>query len=632
MIIANRYSICNKLCYDYPHNILPEPGLRGISMNILSSLFLALSLLFNSVASPPAGEPEESAVRISQTFAVRTPIPMYLPSRSLSTRGADWTDMEYSHYTPAAYYAQIEVLRNLSRAGDLDGVCTLYDRLYQEFAYIDAQRVIADIRYSTDVTDAYWSEESLYCAELWSETGNALSCACRQILEGPLGEGFAAHIGPEAAAVFAEYETMTPREAELATREAELINEYYDIMATAEDEAVYTYMGETWTFEKLDGLPGNSLYSEDREGYQEVRSGLLADVNARVGPLYVELVSLRAELADIRGYDSYADYAYEHLYARDYTTDAADDFCEAVKTFSADYYGELYYSELWYAYEDVSPVMDSEELIAALGEHIGLFGEAFSDAWLYMTEHDLYAICGDPNARQGGYTTEIAYYRSPYLYMSLAGDCYDFSTLTHEFGHFAQAYYNPTPNLLTSAGSFDLFEIHSTGLEVLFTEAYDDIYTENADTAVFITLGGLVESVLDGCIYDEFQRRIYENPGMTLEDINRLYARVLREFGRDIDQEMDYTWMYVSHNYDAPLYYISYAVSALASLQLWDMAREDFDAAVETYRAIVAQGAYEDGYLTVLKNAGLRLFTEENAVKEICGPILTELSSLEGAA
>lgn len=602
-------------------------------MNLFTNLFLVLAMLFSSLGPPFTEAAHKAAsVQTSQPYVTQTPaptsIPIYLPDRG-SAAGTHWEDMDYIHYDPTPYYDQVDVLYDLAEAGDLEGVCSLYDRLYREFTFIDTQNTIAYIHYSSDVTDEYWSEELLYCENLWAETGDALSYACRTILEGPLGDGFAAHIGPDAAEAFAEYEAMMDRESELVTRESELINEYYDIMATADAEAIYVYRGEEWTFEKLNGYSGDTLYEEDYEGYWEVSNALEASVNEKVGPIYLELVDIRTEMADIRGYDSYADYAYEKSFARDYTTDDADALCNAVKAFSADYYDELYYSDLWYAYEDVAPVLDEEELIAILGEHIGLFGEAFQDVWLYMTEHDLCEICADPSALQGGYTTELFYYRSPYIYMSLAGDCYDFSTLSHEFGHFAEAYYNPAPNILTSAGSYDLFEIHSTGMEVLFTEVYDEIYSENAHIAAFITLGGLVEVVLDGCIYDEFQRRIYANPGMTLEDINRLYAQILREFGMEIDQEMDYTWMYISHNYEAPLYYISYAVSALAALQLWDLAQEDFDAAVKTYQAIVAQGAYEDGYLTVLSNAGLRLFTDEGAPADICRPAIDRMKELE---
>lgn len=598
-------------------------------MNLFSNILLVLSMVLNlfSAALPGA----ESEPVLSEDYTTPVIADIRLPERAVPT-GTDWADMDYEHYDPSLFYAGLDELYTLADNGDTEGVLAQYDKLYTELSYIDTLSVIAYIQFSTDVADEYWSEESLYCDELLAETGDALSTACRDLLEGPIKDAFAAHIGPEAAACLAEYEPMTDRESELILRESELVNEYYETIAAAEEDAVYYYLGESWTWDKMDGFPGDNLYYDDYEGYLEVYYGLEAAVNAQVGPIFLELVSIRAELAELWGYASYADYAYESVYGRDYTTADAQALCDAVKEFSAGYYKDLYYSDLWYSYDEPSPVMDEDELVAALGETISLFGEDLTAVWQFMADHGLYELCSEPDSQSGAYTTELAYYQSPFIYEGLAGDCYDFSTLTHEFGHFADAYYHPIPNLLTAVGSYDLFEIHSTGLEALFTELYDAVYTTGADTARFITLGGLVESVLDGCIYDEFQRRVYENPDMTLEEINELFADIYTEYGMYGPMDVDYSWMYVSHNYDAPLYYISYAVSALAALQLWDMAQENFAAAVESYLAILGQGAYWDGYLTVLQNAGLRLFTEPGAVEDICGPVLKELEYLDRTA
>lgn len=598
-------------------------------MNPFYSILLVLSMvanLFSSVLPVGEKEPAESTPNTVPVIAAD----VQLPARTTPT-GTDWAEMDYEHYDPTLFYAGIDELYALADAGDIDAVLAQYDRLYNEFSYIDTLGAIAYIRYSTDVTDDYWSGETLYNDTLWAETGDALSQACRNILEGPLADEFTVHIGQGPADALAVYEALTDREAELTAREAELVTEYYGIMATADADAVYYYLGEKWTWDKLNGFPGENLSYEDYEGYLEVYDGLMKTVNDQVGPIFLELVSIRAELAELWGYDSYADYAYECVFGRDYTAADAQLLCDAVKEFSAGYYDDLYYSDLWYSYEDPVPVMDEKTLVAVLGENLSVFGEELTAVWQFMADHGLYELCAESSCQSGAYTTELPYYQSPFIYEGLAGDCYDFSGLTHEFGHFADAWYHPIPNLLTSVGSYDLFEIHSTGLEVLFTEQYDDIYTSGADTARFITLGGTLESVLDGCIHDEFQRRLYADPDMSLEEINELFAQVSAEYGIYEPTGVDYSWMYVSHTFETPLYYISYAVSALASLQLWDIAQTDFSAALESYLAILAQGAYEEGYITVLENAGLRLFTEEGAVEDICRPVLKELERLDRA-
>lgn len=594
-------------------------------MSLLSNLLLILSLLFNwtgngedtGLTAPTGISPEYIA------SAVRT-----LPDRP-DASGTHFEDMEYEHYDPEVYYDQVDVLYDLTDADDMQGVCAQYDLLYREFCYIDSLYVLADIQYSADLVSDYWAEESLYCADLWAETANALSEACRYALESPLGESFAEHIGPEAADSLAGYESLSDRESELYTMEAELINEYYAISNNAYENAVYTYMGREWTYDMITGYRGDALYNDDYEGYLEVYYGLDKQVNDLLGPLFMELLAIRAETAELMGYDSFADYAYEASYGRDFTTEDAQTLCDAVKPLARDYYDELYYSDVWYAYRDVTPVMDADALLDALGSTISHFGPELEEVFAYMKENQLYLLSDSPDSQSGAYTTELNFYRSPFIYAGLEGDCYDFSTLTHEFGHFADSYYTPIPNILTSVGSFDLFEIHSTGLEVLYTEYYDQVFSRGVSIARFITLGGQIENIIDGCLMDEFQRRIYADPDMTLEEINHLYAEVCAEYGIYQPKDVDYTWVDISHNFDSPLYYLSYAVSSLASLQLWDMAQEDMTAAVDSYLSILGQSAYDDGYMQVLENAGLRLFTEDGAVEDICRPVLDELKFLD---
>ncbi len=605
-------------------------------MNIFTNILLALSLLFNWVAglgdaprSISAAGSTKSYVQEEDDLPAQPDLTALLPSRPENAGGTPFEDMEYEHYDPEAFYAQTDSLRELADAGDVEGVCSLYDRLYREFCYLDSLYVLAELQYSADLSSTYWSEESLYNADLWSLAGDALSTACRYVLESPVGDDFSAHIGRDAAAAFSAYEAMSDRETELSTREQEILNEYHALADTALEDAVYTYQGRDWTWEMLSGYRGDTLYNDNYEGYLEVYYGLDKQVNDLLGPLFLELVDIRAETAELMGYESYADYAYECVYGRDFSTANAQGLCNSVKEIAAQYYDTLYYSELWYAYEDIAPAMDREALLDAMENTLSFFGPELEDAFAYMREYDLCLITDAPTAQAGAYTTEFSYYRCPFLYIGMENNCYDFSTLTHEFGHFADSYYTPLPNVLTSVGSYDLFEIHSTGLETLYTEIYDHVFTEGADIARFLTLGYQIENIIDGCIMDEFQRKIYDDPDMTLPEINRLYADICEEYGVYQPFPEEYSWVYVSHNFDAPLYYLSYAVSSLASLQLWDLAQQDMDAAINAYLAILGQSAYDDGYMQVLKNAGLRLFTEAGAVKDICQPVLDALYDLE---
>ncbi|MCD7769489.1 MAG: hypothetical protein LUH36_05155 [Oscillospiraceae bacterium] len=264
--------------------------------------------------------------------------------------GTAYEDMEYTHYDPADYYDSLEQMTALAESGDSDGVLALYDSVYTAYLTADTMGTLAYIQYCADVTDEYWSEESVYCDSLLAEMGDALCIAGRQVLESPCGEAFAAYIGESAAAMYADYQDMTDREAALYTRESELINQYYELM-NQEADVTYSYLGETWTWDMLEGFRGDSLYYRDYDGYVEVYYGLMEAMNDLVGPLYVELVQLRAEQAELAGYDSYTDYIYELGYGRDYSAKDAQSLCDAVKPIAQEFYSiyyGLYYSELWY--------------------------------------------------------------------------------------------------------------------------------------------------------------------------------------------------------------------------------------------------------------------------------------------
>ena len=142
----------------------------------------------------------------------------------------------------------------------------------------------------------------------------------------------------------------------------------------------------------------------------------------------------------------------------------------------------------------------------------------------------------------------------------------------------------------------------------------------------------MLESIFDGCLYDEFQRRVLEAPAdLTPEKLNAIHTELSVEYGVYDEQEWDGTWVYISHNFAQPLYYISYAASAMAALQLWDLAQTDFPAAAETYMSVLRHGSYNMSYSQVLEECGLRLFTEEGAVEAVCRPVLDELYALDQA-
>ena len=611
---------------------------EGDAMNSVLSLMLAILTLIQAaftavgtVRPPQPGivpDPDISEnVPVMATTAPEVPFLEAPPATE-----TDYRDMEYVHYDTAYFSALAEQMLQKADEEDADAVCDLYDQLYQEYLKVDSLTTLTMLRHDADFYDEYWSEEYNYMYSTWYEVRNTFFSACSEVLSSRVNRAFSLHVGLDTAFLLRDYSELTEEEMD-NSQELELLDKYYALSDTM-DGISYSYQGEDWDLERLYGFGGSALAYESYDAYLEVYNGIQKAISDVFAPLYIQLVELWTQEARDNGYDSYTDYAYEVIYWRDYTPEDAQRFCDAVKPIAREYYADLYYSDLGYETNQVSPVFTPEALLDILGIYLPRIAPALVEPWEQMTEHGLYDLqSGAAGRYDGAYTTNLNYWHSPFLFGSLTGDCYDLITVTHEFGHFCDYWFSPQTNIITQADNLDLSEIHSNALQALFTAFYGEIYSEGADIAEFINLSNLLENIIEGCLYDEFQRRILDDPeDLTPEKINAIHTQLCMEYGMYDDREWDSSWAYIAHNFERPLYYISYAASGMAALQIWDMAQTDFDGAVAVYLNVLSHGSYADDYGEVLEECGLRLFSEEGAVEEVCRPVLDALEALDKAA
>ena len=332
------------------------------------------------------------------------------------------------------------------------------------------------------------------------------------------------------------------------------------------------------------------------------------------------------------GYDNYADYAYENVFARDYTTADAAAFCETVKKQVAPaYFSSIAYADpMYYGFGEGSDY-STDELIGILKEYGGRISPEVSAAAEYLSEYSLYSIGSSEVKADTGYVTTLPYYQEPFLFNNTYGTPEDVYDTAHEFGHFIDAYYSQENNFLVDLYSYDISEVHSQGLECLFDTYNDEIFSaDDALPARYQHLAGLLGSIVNGCIEDEFQQAVYADPDMTLEEINRLYYEIYSSYGIDYegDNGMDYEWIYVNHTFTAPMYYISYATSALTALDIWADAQDSPADAMDGYLRFMSYGAYDYGYLELLDLCGIGSFTQDGYVEETTQAVIDELMSL----
>lgn len=544
--------------------------------HILSALLLAGCLLAGCGAK--AAPENKELPSPSPTTQTATAVPAMVvepePAEGEERGGNIHADVHFDdlHWEMTDLTAFRETAEKLSAAQDGDEALELYRRLLDEYNWLRTNSELAWIdMYASGGTDSAVSEACQELDEMVTQAGDILYIAASAALKGPTRDTLSAFMGEHLVEELDDYEAMGEREKELWARETELELRY------------------------------NELESRTDLGYDEL--------NRQLGEIFLELIRVRNELAEIYDYDNYAQFAYEEIYGRDYTPEDAAALWEAVKPYSKRFYDRCSYCGA--LYEDYGR-FSSGELMDLLRQYAAVVSPEAAQAQRYMEDHGMYLLENYNNVTAVGFTTVLRSYNAPFLYDALYGSAYDVFGVFHEFGHYYDAFVNPEPEDISLSGSYDIFEIHSTSMEALLYGWSDDIFGKDADYARIYCLYGLVQNVISGCIFDEFQQYCYTHPDMTVEEVNAIYKEIAFSYGDTFYRRTDsYYWMFVNHNFTSPFYYISYAASALASLQVWSLAEQDRDAALKLYNDIVAKGAYDVTYFELMDQMGLKRFTAD---------------------
>ena len=294
-------------------------------------------------------------------------------------------------------------------------------------------------------------------------------------------------------------------------------------------------------------------------------------------------------------YDTYAELAYAEIYGRDYTVEDAQAFFEAVKTYIAPLSKDFHTiadleqnagdEAVWdVLYGDYT----TDETLTLIRPYLGQISGELLEAWDYMIGHRLYDIGFTDTVKDDqGYTTMIRGYGAPFFFNTPTGTLFDFTTTIHEFGHYNNYFCHPH-DWNGGQCSFDVAEVHSQGLELLFTQFYDDIFGEYSQIAEDYVMDNMIAAVITGALVGELELYAYSSPDVTVDMINEKYDELQSEYDISL-----IPWIEIPHMTLRPLYYISYATSAIGALSFWDTAQElGFDEAADLYLEFVSQPYY----------------------------------------
>lgn len=468
---------------------------------------------------------------------------------------------------------------------------------------------IAQIRNYLDVNDTFYSEEMEYLDTFDARIQNSYNQMFSSI-ENSRFSSIQNMIFGESGAEDLQMSSQASSEEILSLQEQEkkLVAEYYYEYAQA---TVSTPEGEV-LFSSLDSEGQSAYYNQFIQKY-----------NQQFGELYLELVSLREQMAQALGYDSYTQVADLDMLRNSYTREDIKTFREDIKQTIAPVY-RSYLEDFYrraenrdqpgyvYLLGEQSPVPQGswQETLDQFEQLYQQMSEQTGECYSYLLSHEF--IDAEPSQTKANVTFSTLIYslNTPFLFANMNGSAENVFSISHEFGHCFAMWQQLKLGSQQEGRSMDVSEIHSQAMQMLTLPYYEIFYGEDAGTARKYDVYTMVAGILTAAMNDEFQEKIYENPQMTVQELNELYKELAMEYGLVVEspyfdmESFSMGWFTTNQYFDTPFYAIDYALSGCVAMEFLQMGLEDYTKALETYLSLVQQNSDYD-FMTVLEETGL---------------------------
>lgn len=466
------------------------------------------------------------------------------------------------------YYADLESCKTMALEGtDREGLEALSDSLDEQYENIQKQQTIAFVNYSRDQTDEEATELHLDATDKQTKAYDAMMLMLREV--------------------------------------------------SASDSPIKDVLFEDWTEEGLKMLSAYTseiaqLEKENEELVVEYQALSQEELAEGIIPLYQKLIANNNRIAQIYGYDNYYTYGYDVVYARDYTTDTV----QQARDFAIEYLVPAVPAILQqFALGFQSLTQAEQQVVAAFMEgsyrdtdkdyvnlYIDSLPEDLQEVMNHLWQYDRAIFADKDGAKEGAFTANIGEDAICYF-----GPGYDGTlTLVHEMGHYAS-----TLNLDLDECPMDLAELHSQGNEWLFMnelreELNPNVYAVIRDYKMYKDMCTILVSFM----VDDFEERIYTTDvsGYTREDFDAVADAVCQAYG-GADFVNNYLTDFQSYwrlvVMESPVYYVSYAMSDVAALNLYTIASQDTEKAYEIYGHLLKDVDLNLGFQENLKKVGL---------------------------
>ncbi len=459
---------------------------------------------------------------------------------------------------------------------------------FQESLELETLVSLCYVRHSIDTKDKFYEEENDYYDEHLPLLQIDMDRANDLILGSPHRPALEKALG---TLLFQKLENEKKQFSEAIVpqlqEENRLSTAYDKLLGSAELQ----FDGKTLNLSQMQPYR-TSPDRDTRRAASAAYFGWFSERRETLDKLFDDLVRVRHEMAQKLGYKNYVALGYLRMQRFDYDAAMVRVYRDEVKRHLVPLVTQInerqrrrlglsamkYYDvDFLFPGGNPKPVGTPEELVAKAGAMYHALSPETGEFFDYMRQNNLMDLVAKPGKTTGGYCTAFPSYRAPFIFSNFNGTKDDVDVLTHEAGHALQsylsmreidipAYYNPT---------YESCEIHSMSMELLTARFMEPFFGPDTEKFRYMQLVDILRFIPYGCLVDEFQHAVYENPDLGPAGRFAAWRELERQYLPDLDYDgLDYLeqggrWQRQSHIYVRPFYYIDYTLAQICAIQFY---------------------------------------------------------------
>ncbi len=557
-------------------------------------------------------------------------------------------EMAYSRPDIEALKAKINLLKEkIEKANTALEIISFYDEVSTLGEEYSTMGSLAYVRHTINTKDEFYETENDFFDEVGPTVTDAFQGIAKVMVNSPHRPELEKHYGN---LLFKNTEIslrcFSSEIIALSAEENKLQSEYQKLFASATVE----WEGET--------LPLPKLTKYKMSGDREIRKkAFLKDAEFfdthrdEFDSLYDRLVKIRNKQARILGYENFVQMGYDRLGRNCYGPEKVKDFRDQIVKYIVPAVNKLresqksrlgideihiYDNAVIFKEGDVSPKGTADELLAAAINMYNQMNEKTAEFINFMSENKLYDLLSKEGKAPGGYCTEFAAYKSPFIFSNFNGTSGDIDVLTHEAGH-AFAYFRAAKQGIIpdyTSPTIEACEVHSMSMEFLTAPWHKDFFGEETDRYQYFHTTDALNFIPYGCMIDEFQHLMYENEDLTPDERNEVWLKLETKYRPHLNvSDLPFYsrgagWQHQLHVYLYPLYYIDYCMAQTVAFQFFAESLKDWQTAFSKYLAFV-EGAGTKTFEELVTSADLKLPYEEGVLEDVAKTITEHLEEFK---